>query len=48
MGAASMTDQKIGLVARIREINPNISWQHCIIHKQSLVAKKWPLIYMKH
>jgi transposase-like protein len=29
-----------GLVARIREINPKITWQHCIIHKQNLVAKK--------
>jgi transposase-like protein len=35
-----MTGQKSGLVARIREINPKITWQHCIIHRESLVAKK--------
>jgi hypothetical protein len=39
-GAASMAGQKSGLVARIREIKLKISWQHYIIHKQNLVAKK--------
>jgi hypothetical protein len=31
---------KSGLVARIHDINPEISWQHCIIQKQSLMAEK--------
>jgi hypothetical protein len=39
--------KKSSLVARIRENYPKIGWQHCIIHKQSLVAKKWSLIYKK-
>ena len=38
--ATPMTGMKNGLVARIREMSPKISWQHCIIHKQSLAAKK--------
>jgi hypothetical protein len=39
-GAASMAGQKSGFVARIREINPKISWQHCIIYKALSRKKK--------
>ncbi|KAJ8885034.1 hypothetical protein PR048_011230 [Dryococelus australis] len=40
-GAAGMTGYKCGLVALIHTVNPDINWQHCIIHKQSLAAKKY-------
>jgi putative NIF3 family GTP cyclohydrolase 1 type 2 len=39
-GVAPMAGQKGALVARIRETNPNISWQHCIIHKKAWSQKK--------
>ncbi|GFG40274.1 hypothetical protein Cfor_12501 [Coptotermes formosanus] len=35
-----MTGQRSGLVACFCEINPKISWKHCMIHKNSFVAKK--------
>ncbi len=39
-GAASMTGRKNGLIARIKNINPNIRANHCIIHRQALASKK--------
>jgi len=39
-GAASMIGYKSGFVCRIHEKNANVTWQHCIIHRENLVAKK--------
>jgi hypothetical protein len=39
-GITSMTSQQSSLLACTQKINPKISWQHCIIHEQSLVMKK--------
>jgi hypothetical protein len=39
-GAASMTGRKNGLIARIKNINPNIRANHCIIHREALASKK--------
>ena len=38
-GAAAMTGKKVGLVSLIREQNPAISFNHCMIHRQALVSK---------
>jgi hypothetical protein len=35
-GAASVAGQKSDFVPRIREIDPKISWKHCITNKQNL------------
>ena len=37
--AASMTDQHLGAIARIREKVPNIIQMHCMIHREVFVVK---------
>ena len=39
-GAASMTGRHRGLVARIRQVNPDIQGMHCIIHREALASKR--------
>jgi hypothetical protein len=39
-GAASMTGRKSGLVARVRNVSPNIMSTHCMIHREALASKK--------
>ena len=39
-GAASMTGHTNGIIARLKLVNPNLKWQHCMIHKQALATKK--------
>ena len=34
--AESMTGKVKGLVARIKKVNPDVEWTHCIIHRESL------------
>jgi len=41
-GARNMTGKKSGLAAKILSINSRIMWNHCIIHREALVAKKLP------
>lgn len=38
--AASMTGRVKGLVARVREKNPDVLWNHCIIHREALASKR--------
>ncbi|XP_064106981.1 zinc finger MYM-type protein 6-like [Macrobrachium nipponense] len=33
--AASMTGKVKGLVARVKKVNPDVEWTHCIIHRES-------------
>ena len=39
-GAPSMVGKNRGLIAHLKELNPNILTMHCVIHRQHLVAKK--------
>ncbi|KAI6651788.1 SCAN domain-containing protein 3-like [Oopsacas minuta] len=39
-GAASITGHTNGLIARLKSVNLNLKWQHCMIHKQALATKK--------
>ncbi|KYO43319.1 SCAN domain-containing protein 3-like [Alligator mississippiensis] len=39
-GSAATVGRRSGLVARLRAINPSIKWNHCIIYRQALAAKR--------
>ncbi|KAI6659528.1 SCAN domain-containing protein 3-like [Oopsacas minuta] len=39
-GAPSITGHTNGLIAHLKSVNPNLKWQHCMIHKQALATKK--------
>ena len=41
-GAASMTGRVKGFVGKVRELNPNLRIDHCLIHREAIVAKSWP------
>ncbi|XP_067123773.1 SCAN domain-containing protein 3-like [Centruroides vittatus] len=41
-GAAAMTGRVKGFVAQVREINPNIRCDHCLIHREAIVVKYLP------
>ncbi|XP_067132238.1 zinc finger MYM-type protein 6-like [Centruroides vittatus] len=41
-GAAAMTGRVKEFVAQVREINPNIRCDHCLIHREAIVAKSLP------
>jgi hypothetical protein len=41
-GAASMTSRVKGFVAKVRKVNPNIRCDHCLIHREAVVAKSLP------
>ncbi|XP_064423610.1 zinc finger MYM-type protein 6-like [Latimeria chalumnae] len=41
-GARSMTGRHSGLVTRVQEVAPIAAWNHCMIHRQALAAKKMP------
>jgi hypothetical protein len=41
-GAHTMSGRLTGLIARIRENNPSVTWNHCCIHRESLATKKMP------
>jgi hypothetical protein len=36
----AMSGRLTGLIARIRESNPSVTWHHCCIHRESLATKK--------
>lgn len=38
--AASMTGSVRGLVARIKNVNPDVNWTHCVIHREALASRK--------
>lgn len=38
--AASMTGRIKGLIAHIRQKNPDTLWTHCVIHREALASKK--------
>ena len=38
-GAVSMTGKHSGVVARVRELVPNIKQTHCMIHCKALAPK---------
>uniref|UniRef100_A0A673H3J0 DUF4371 domain-containing protein n=1 Tax=Sinocyclocheilus rhinocerous TaxID=307959 RepID=A0A673H3J0_9TELE len=38
--AASMTGRIKGLIAHIRQKNPDILWTHCVIHREARASKK--------
>ncbi|KAK9517295.1 hypothetical protein VZT92_025178 [Zoarces viviparus] len=35
-----MTGSARGLIARIKEENPDVKWTHCVIHREALACKK--------
>ncbi|MGH0176926.1 UNVERIFIED_CONTAM: hypothetical protein FKN15_073970 [Acipenser sinensis] len=39
-GAASMTGRVKGLLAHIKKVNPDVEWNHCIIHREALASKR--------
>lgn len=41
-GARAMVGKHSGLLARIKEISPNVTWVHCMIHREALVSKNMP------
>lgn len=41
-GAASMTGRVKGFVGKVREVNPNLRTDHCLIHREAIVAKSLP------
>jgi exoribonuclease II len=38
-GARAMSVRLTGLIARIRENNPSVTWHHCCIHRESLATE---------
>jgi hypothetical protein len=38
-GAASMTATVKGFEAEVREVNPEIRFDHCFVHREAIVAK---------
>ena len=41
-GARAMTGRHSGVVARIREVAPDVQWTHCSIHREALAVKRMP------
>jgi predicted GTPase len=41
-GAASMTEKVKGFKARVREVNPEIRFDHCSLHREAIFAKMLP------
>ncbi|MBN3276356.1 ZBED5 protein, partial [Polyodon spathula] len=39
-GAASMIGRVKGLLAQIKKVNPDVEWNHCIIHREALASKR--------
>lgn len=39
-GARAMSGKLTGLVARVKNVAPNIIWTHCCIHREALACKK--------
>ncbi|VVC26490.1 Hypothetical protein CINCED_3A000420 [Cinara cedri] len=37
-----MSGKISGLIARIRNIIPSVTWHHCCIHREAMVSKKIP------
>ncbi|KAL4113130.1 hypothetical protein QTP88_016813 [Uroleucon formosanum] len=42
-GARAMSGKFTGLIARIRNIIPSVTWHHCCIHREAIVSKKIPI-----
>jgi hypothetical protein len=42
-GAASMTGKVKGFKAKVREVNPEIKFDHCFLHRKVIVAKMLPV-----
>ncbi|XP_026819147.1 zinc finger BED domain-containing protein 5-like [Rhopalosiphum maidis] len=38
-----MSGKFTGLIARIRNIIPSVTWHHCCIHREAIVSKKIPI-----
>jgi hypothetical protein len=38
-GATSMTEKVKGFEAKVREVNPEIRFDHCFVHREAIVAK---------
>jgi hypothetical protein len=41
-GAPSMAGKIKGLAAKMKEVSPNMQWNHCSIHREALACKKMP------
>ncbi|XP_034052451.1 zinc finger BED domain-containing protein 5-like, partial [Gymnodraco acuticeps] len=39
-GAAAMTGRVNGLMAHIKKVNPDVTWTHCMIHREALASKR--------
>ncbi|KAL4136257.1 hypothetical protein QTP88_007808 [Uroleucon formosanum] len=42
-GARAMSGKFTGLIARIRNIIPSVTWHRCCIHREAIVSKKIPI-----
>ncbi|CAM5112037.1 unnamed protein product [Natator depressus] len=42
MGATSMLGKCTGFLAQTKKVASDVSWTHCSIHRQALVAKRMP------
>ena len=38
-GARALTCKHSGIVAKVRDISPEVTWTHCFIHREALAAK---------
>ncbi|XP_071054694.1 zinc finger BED domain-containing protein 5-like [Onthophagus taurus] len=41
-GARAMVGKHSELLARIKEVSPNVTWVHCMIHREAVVSKNMP------
>jgi hypothetical protein len=41
-GASSVTSEVRGFVVKVRELNPEMRFDHCLIHREAIVAKTSP------
>jgi hypothetical protein len=46
-GAAAMTGRLLELVARAKNVNPSIEWNHCIIQRQSVASERMNPVFHK-
>jgi hypothetical protein len=42
-----MKGRQSGLVARAKNVNPSIEWNHCITHRQALASKRMNPVFHK-